>query len=113
MPIPKAATEFYANGAKKMIIPFNDRYRINSDKHAWFIQEKGRNRDPETKEWVDKWTGIKWYPTFDKCLAGARQLAIRTSSAETCPDALRDIDAAIRASEVTMMEYKELLKNEA
>lgn len=96
-----------------MIIPFNDRYRINSDKHAWFIQEKGRMRDPETKELIDKWNGVKWYPTFEKCLAGARQLAIRTSTAETHVDALRDIDAAIRASEETMLEYKEMLKNEA
>ena len=96
-----------------MIIPFNDRYRINSDKHAWFIQEKSRKRDPETNEWVDRWTGIKWYASFEKCLSGARQLTIRTSSAETHVDALRDIDAAIRASEETMLEYKELLKNEA
>ena len=96
-----------------MIIPFNDRYRINSDKHAWFIQEKGRKRDPETQEWFERWTSIKWYTTFEKCLAGARQLAIRTSSAETHADALLDIDAAIRASEETMLEYKVMLKNEA
>jgi hypothetical protein len=96
-----------------MIIQFNDKYRINSDKHSWFIQEyKGEQVDKRDGIKKPVWKGTKWYSTFTDCLLQAAEMSIRTSSASTPYDCLAEITAAHTALDAAMQEYKALLKLE-
>lgn len=94
-----------------MIIPFSDKYRINSDKHGWFIQEfKGNQLDKRDGQVKPVWMGIKWYSTFEKCLQQAAAMTIQTSSADTPSQVLNEIENTHSQLRNALDEYKELLK---
>ena len=69
-----------------MMIPINDRYRINSDRYQWMIQE-ARTRKGD-KVWESKW----FFGTFPAAVKGLWELMVRESDAQTLVDALADAE---------------------
>ena len=69
-----------------MIIPINERYRIQSDRYQWIIA-KSRFRNGK-KEWQPE----SFYRSFDHALRSLEELMVRESKAQTLTDALTHVD---------------------
>ena len=69
-----------------MIIPINERYRIQSDRYQWIIV-KSRFRNGK-KEWQPE----SFYRSFDHALRSLEELMVRESKAQTLTDALTHVD---------------------
>ena len=69
-----------------MIIPINDRYRIQSDRYQWIIS-KSRIRKGK-KEWQPE----SFYRSFDHALRSLGEQMVRESKAQTLTDALTHVD---------------------
>lgn len=80
-----------------MIIPINDKYRINSDKHQWFVQQyRGLVKDQKTGEKVESWKGCLFYTDLSKLVTGLSERMLRESNADTLALALVEVETISR-----------------
>jgi len=68
-----------------MIIPINDRHRINSDQHQWMIQKR-RGTDPETG--AEIWHSFKYFSTIGNLINHLYDIELRLSKTEGLDEAL-------------------------
>lgn len=69
-----------------MILPIDDRYRLNSDERSWQIEVLG------TRQGEPSWRPIKYYTTLAEAVTGLAHLMVRTSDAQTLADALAEVE---------------------
>lgn len=80
-----------------MIIPINDKYRINSDKYQWIVQKYSSytaTKDSKTAkagELVEKWDGILFYTSLSSLAAGLSERMLRESKAEGLAEAMEEV----------------------
>ena len=76
-----------------MIIPINDKYRINSDSYQWFAQQyRGMVKD-KNGNMVESWKSVMYYPTIDGLVRGLSQRMLRESKVDTLALALLEVES--------------------
>ena len=69
-----------------MMIPINDRFRINSDSRQWMIQRR------RTRNGKEKWESRLFFPTLQGAVKDLGELMVRESKANTLVDALEAVE---------------------
>lgn len=74
-----------------MILPINEKYRIEADSLSWMIQSKAtRKRDGQS---IEEWRSVSWHSSLQSALQGLAERMIRSSDAQTVADAIADVKA--------------------
>ena len=69
-----------------MKIPINARFRIQSDRYQWMIQER------RTRKGREVWESKLFFGTFQLAYKELRELMVRLSGADTLADALEAVE---------------------
>ena len=84
-----------------MIIPINDRYRIQSDRYQWIIAKRRSRRGKE------EWRAESFFRTFEMALRSLGEQMVRESKAQTLTDALTHVDhVATTLSQALTLEFE-------
>ena len=73
-----------------MILPIDEKYRIKSDEHCWYIQ-KARTRSKDGKK-VKDWESFKWVTSLESAVNILGELMVKTSDVQTLGEALIEIE---------------------
>lgn len=77
-----------------MIIPINDKYRINSDSHSWIVQKRQdyMKKDKETGERVktEGWLNVGYYGNLESAIKNLFDYKLRVSDTEGLQEAINE-----------------------
>ena len=88
-----------------MKIPISARFRIQSDRYQWMIQER------RTRKGRESWESKLFFGTFQLAYKGLGELMVRLSDADTLADALEDVEnVATTLSQALTPQLEEVLE---
>lgn len=70
-----------------MIIPVDQRHRINSDRYQWIIQERADYKD-KSGDLVENWKAVGYHPTLETAVNALYDMKLRLSDVEGLSTAL-------------------------
>lgn len=73
-----------------MIIPISERYRIESNRYCWEVQEAHSRKHRRTGKPEIEWRGISWYGSLENACAGLAELCLRTADTRTVAEAVAE-----------------------
>jgi len=69
-----------------MILPIDDKYRIEGDRYSWSIQK------PKIRKGHTAWGSINWFTSIEHAVNHLGEMMVRTSDAQTLGEALAEIE---------------------
>ncbi len=71
---------------RRMIIPINEQYRINSDAHQWAVQKRRVRNNKED------WESQTYHPSVDAAVRSLGERMVRECKTDTLVDALKAVE---------------------